>query len=340
MAMPDAYPASLPANPMELFYAYSHKDETLRDKLETHLSILKRNGIISGWHDRRISAGMGWTGEIDDHLNRVDIILLLVSADFIASDYCYDKEMMHAIERHELGEARVIPVILRPCDWEGAPFGGLQGLPKDMKPVTSWASRDEAFKHVSIGIRKAAEELRATSQKRSAADRAPESAHGGQAAKSRVRVPKASARSQRLKWRPDSGTLLQQGPHIEIVISKTPLELKEGRASDPALRELPVRALIDTGASLTLINPQIASTCKLLQTGSIRVGTVGGQGDYPIYAAAISFPGTSLPRFDAIQVVACPIISQPFFSCLIGRDILRKWLLTYDGPNGALEIRA
>ena len=155
--MPDASAAAPPDRPIEVFYAYSHKDEALRDELEKHLSTLKRSGIISGWHDRRISGGTEWEGKIDDHLNRADMILLLVSADFIASDYCYDKEMKRAIERHGRGEARVIPVVLRPCDWEGAPFAKYQGFPKDMKPVTSWTSQDEALKDVAVGIRRVAD---------------------------------------------------------------------------------------------------------------------------------------------------------------------------------------
>jgi hypothetical protein len=106
-----------PSYEVELFYAYSHKDERLRDKLETHLSILKRNRIISDWHDRKIPAGAGWTGVVDEHLDGAAIILLLVSADFIASDYCYDKEMTRAMERQELGQATLIP---RPCEWQGA----------------------------------------------------------------------------------------------------------------------------------------------------------------------------------------------------------------------------
>lgn len=114
--MTDTIVATLPSKPIEVFFAYSHKDESLRDELETHLSILRRGGVISSWHDRRISAGREWVGEIDSHLNRADIILLLVSSDFIASDYCYKKEMARAIERHDRGEARVIPVILRECD--------------------------------------------------------------------------------------------------------------------------------------------------------------------------------------------------------------------------------
>lgn len=149
-----------PAEPIEVFFSYSHKDEALRDELEKHLTILKRQGVITAWHDRGIVAGEEWEGEIDEHLNSALVILLLVSADFLASNYCYEIEMMRAMERHEAGEARVIPVILRPCAWKGADFGKLQALPKDAKPVASWSNQDEAFLDVEQGIRKAVEELR------------------------------------------------------------------------------------------------------------------------------------------------------------------------------------
>jgi hypothetical protein len=150
--------ASKPTEPIEIFYAYSHKDEHLRDELEKHLSILKRQGVIIGWHDRKISPGREWEGEIDTHLNTARIILLLISPDFIASDYCWGVEVKRAMDRHEAGEARVIPIILRSVVWEGALFGKLQALPKDAKPVTSWANRDKAFVDIAQGIRAAVEE--------------------------------------------------------------------------------------------------------------------------------------------------------------------------------------
>ena len=146
-------------NDIEVFYSYSHKDEELREQLENHLSILKRRGIIKDWHDRRIGAGKEWEGEIDEHLNTASIILLLISSDFMASDYCYDVEMSRAMERHEAKEARVIPIILRHVIWEEAPFGKLQALPRDGKPVTRWEDRDEAFTNIAEGISKAVEEL-------------------------------------------------------------------------------------------------------------------------------------------------------------------------------------
>jgi hypothetical protein len=148
-----------PPEPLELFYSYSHRDEELREQLENHLAMLKREGVISGWHDRRISAGQEWDGEINEHLSSAEIILLLVSADFLASNYCYDIEVKRVMERHEAHEARVLPVILRPCDWHSAPFGKVQALPKDAKPVTRWDDRDEAFLDIARGIRIVAEEI-------------------------------------------------------------------------------------------------------------------------------------------------------------------------------------
>ena len=152
--------APLP-EPIEVFYSYCHADEALRDKLEKHLSNLKNLGIITNWHDRKISPGREWATEIEEHLNSADVILFLISADFLASYYCYKVEMQRAIERHNAGQARVIPVILRAVECEGAPFGHIQGVPKNFVPVTSWPNQDEAFADVARGIRRAAEEMRA-----------------------------------------------------------------------------------------------------------------------------------------------------------------------------------
>lgn len=141
------------------FYSYSHEDEKLRAKLETHLKILERQGLIASWHDRRIGAGEEWKGAIDTHLEEARIILLLVSASFIASDYCWDIEMKRAIERHDCGEATVIPIILRSCDWRKAPFAKLQALPRDGKPVDEWRTLNAGFKNVAEGIRRAIGEI-------------------------------------------------------------------------------------------------------------------------------------------------------------------------------------
>ena len=139
--------------PVRLFYSYSHKDKKLRAELETHLALLKNEKIIETWYDREIPAGTEWEGQIDEHLKNANIILLLLSSDFVASKYCYEKEMKYALDRHEKGEAKVIPIFLRPFFWtKDAPFAKLQGLPTDAKPITTWTNRDEAWADAVKGI--------------------------------------------------------------------------------------------------------------------------------------------------------------------------------------------
>src|SRR5687768_4398729 len=133
---------------IHLFYSYSHVDKRFRKQLEDHLALLKRQEVIQAWHDRMIGAGQEWKGAIDQHLEESSIILLLISASFLASDYCYDVEMKRALERHEANEARVIPIILRPVDWSGAPFSKLQAIPEDARPITRWSNRDEGWTNV------------------------------------------------------------------------------------------------------------------------------------------------------------------------------------------------
>lgn len=148
--------------PVTVFYSYSHKDEELRDQLETHLKLLQRQGLVATWHDRKIMPGIDWAHEIDEQLERADLVLLLVSPDFVASDYCYSSELSRALKREQLKKARVVPVILRTTDLSGAEFMRLQALPRDAKPITKWEDRDEAWTDVARGIRKIIEELRAS----------------------------------------------------------------------------------------------------------------------------------------------------------------------------------
>ncbi len=146
-------------DPIQVFYSYAHKDEIFRRELEKHLSNLRQQGLIQEWHDRMIVAGTDWAFDIDTHLNSASIILLLISPDFMTSDYCLSIEMTRAMELHEAGEAHVIPILLRPVDWEGAPFARLQVLPTGARPIAVWEDLDEAFLNVSRGIRQAIERL-------------------------------------------------------------------------------------------------------------------------------------------------------------------------------------
>jgi CheY-like chemotaxis protein len=150
-----------PINPVEIFCAYSHEDEKLRIKLEKRLTLLKQQNLVTIWHDRIISPDKEWEDEIDAHLDTAQIILLLISPSFLGSEYSYGIEMKRALERHEQGEARVIPIILRPVYWQETPISKLQALPSDAEPITSsrWHNQDEAFLDVEKGIRKAIKEF-------------------------------------------------------------------------------------------------------------------------------------------------------------------------------------
>lgn len=147
--------------PLSAFISYSHRDEDFKDELVIHLATLKRQGKISAWQDRDIEAGAEWDSEIKQQLEAAELILLLITPRFLASDYCYDLEMQRAVERHNEGTARVIPIIVKSCDWQGTPFSKLQVVPKDAKPITKWDDQDDAFLNVVQGIRRAVESLQA-----------------------------------------------------------------------------------------------------------------------------------------------------------------------------------
>jgi eukaryotic-like serine/threonine-protein kinase len=152
--------------PVTIFYSYANEDETLRNKLEKHLSLLQRQGIITAWYDRLILPGMDWAHNISKYLNEASIILLLISSDFLASDYCYNIEMQQALERQKAGEARVIPIILRPVDWQNAPFAYLQCLPLNGKPVIEWENQDAAFLDITKSIHSAIKHLHSSSSQK------------------------------------------------------------------------------------------------------------------------------------------------------------------------------
>jgi hypothetical protein len=145
--------------PIDAFISYSHADEPLQQQLLKHLKPLEREGIIRPWWDRRMTAGTEFAKEIFTQLETASLILLLVSPDFFASDYCWDIETQKALERRLLEGTRVIPIILRPVDWRIDPLKRLVPLPKNEKPVTQWQDRDEVFLEVVQSIRGVAEEL-------------------------------------------------------------------------------------------------------------------------------------------------------------------------------------
>jgi replicative DNA helicase len=145
--------------PVKVFYSYSHSDESYRKALVTHLSILRRKGLISEWHDRKIIAGKEWASEINSNIDQSELILLLVSPDFIASDYCYGIEMERAMERHESDKSTVVPIIVRPTDWADTPFAKLQAIPTDAVPVTTWTNEDEAWLDIEKKLKESINEI-------------------------------------------------------------------------------------------------------------------------------------------------------------------------------------
>ena len=147
------------ARRLRVFCSYAHADEGLLKALHNHLATLRRVYGLSIWYDREILPGDDFSDEIDRHLATSDIVLLLISPDFLASDYCYCREMRRAINRHAAGRSRVVPIILRHCDWKATPLNRIQALPKDGKPVNTWHRRDEALLDVVKGVRRAVEEL-------------------------------------------------------------------------------------------------------------------------------------------------------------------------------------
>lgn len=149
---------------ISVFISYSHEDEMYKDKLEKHLSILKRNNIIETWHDRKIVPGQEWNKKILEELESAQIILLLVSVDFLNSNFCYDIEIKRAVERHNNGEAVLIPIILRKCDWKETSFSKIQALPKDAEPVKSFHDEDEAFFSIIEGIKTSISSLKEKKQ--------------------------------------------------------------------------------------------------------------------------------------------------------------------------------
>jgi hypothetical protein len=145
---------------LSAFISYSHEDEKLKLELDKHLNPLRRQNLIETWHDGKILAGEEWSKTISEKMKDADIILLLISIDFINSYYCYEVELEEALELHDAKKARVIPVILRTCLWNHTPFAKLQALPKEAKAVAAWTGGwDEALTNVAAGVRQVAEEM-------------------------------------------------------------------------------------------------------------------------------------------------------------------------------------
>jgi len=144
-----------------IFISYAHEDEDLKQELDKHLKVLKRSSKVDVWSDRQLVAGEEWDDSIMSELQRANIILLLISVDFNASDFIWDKELAVAMERHRDGTARVVPIIMRKCSWDGLPYAALQALPRRARPVTDYPDRDIAYTEIAEGIEQLVDQMNA-----------------------------------------------------------------------------------------------------------------------------------------------------------------------------------
>ena len=202
---------------VDIFISYSRHDEALCGALEKHLALLEHEGAIRTWHQQRVDAGTERQTEIDVRLESADLVLLLISPDFIASDDCFGREVKRALERHGEGEARVVPILLRPTDWRTAAFARLEALPSKGRPVSLWPDQDEAFVDIVQGLRSVIESLRP------AAPEYPD--------------PKTRDRSRALEQAYEKRADLEAEGHSTRAVDKTIVGLKRQLREDGHLKE-------------------------------------------------------------------------------------------------------
>jgi len=139
---------------IDAFISYSHADEKAVDRLHKHLAMLQREGEIRAWSDHKLLPGAKLDPEISGALDKSGLFLALVSPDFLASNYCYEKEFQRALQLTEAGKMRIVPIILEPCDWRASPLSQFMALPKDGKPISEWTNQNNAFLDVVTGLRR------------------------------------------------------------------------------------------------------------------------------------------------------------------------------------------
>ncbi len=143
----------------KIFISYSKTDNDLLQEFIRHLAVLKMQGLIEPWYDAAIDPGDTWSNEIKTQLYKADIIVMLLSSGFMATQEIWETEVKIALERRAQGQVRIVPVILRACDWKSTVFGQIQPLPKNGIPVFKWPDRDEAWLEVAQGIRRVIEKM-------------------------------------------------------------------------------------------------------------------------------------------------------------------------------------
>jgi CheY-like chemotaxis protein len=328
-----------------LFYSYAHEDEALRNELQDHLMILERRGVIRSWHDRAIVPGHDWSQEIDQHLRSADVVLLLISKDFIASDYIMGVELDLALQRQKSRDAVVVPILLRqvdlqPEDAQDMPFVDLlkpQGLPRDLKPVTSWTNRDEAWTDVARGLRGTVNDIRA---RRPPMPAAPAARRG-------IVIPTCAAAAESAPTTPQGGS-----PLLERVIGDFTRRIAQANTAKggAALDETEVRSqalhLIDVPDAKRVLwvddhpDTNTAETAALARL-QIEVAAVRSTDEAlaRLAEAADRGDGFDLVVSDWGRSAEGPLAGLRLMAAMRGRGHAQP-VLYYHGTNGAVQRAA
>jgi hypothetical protein len=241
---------------IKIFLSYSHKDEADKDRLVTHLTLMKRQGLIAPWDDRQILPAEEWEPSIQKYLDEAELILLLISADFLASDFCWDRELQRAMERHDRGDAKVVPVFIQPCDWKGAPFGKLQGVPKDAVPICDFKTPAHGFTEAAKTIRRLVEALQQQPQHTQA------TGHEGQTLaphwSDQLRIYGSGFAGRESELQAEGPWVAEHGPSLLVLDGLEPLQyppnhFEHGGLKDPGIRSL-LMSLANAPAGLCLIS--------------------------------------------------------------------------------------
>ncbi|MCP4655795.1 MAG: toll/interleukin-1 receptor domain-containing protein, partial [bacterium] len=235
---------------VEIFISYAHEDRDLCEQLRRQLSPLEREKRVSIWTDELISAGAEWSEEILAALERAQLVLLLVSADFLASDFCYIEEMTRALERHRAGTARVVPVILRPCEWRSTPLGELKALPRDGRPVTQWPDTDAALSDVVKGLGPVLTELSPVPDREIASGTAAPPGEDPRPSGTAARQPSPAERgdadlTRGVGWRPFRGALPTMSFEFDVFLSHNSRDKPAVRQLGEALGQRGLRVWLD-----------------------------------------------------------------------------------------------
>ena len=303
----------------KLFFSYSHKDEVLRDELEIHLSMLKRQGLIETWHDRRIGAGKEFDKAISNNLEDADVILLLVSPYFLASDYCYDIEMKRALQKHVAGQTRVIPVILHPCDWHSAPFGKLVAMPRDGKPISKYPNQHDAFLEVVNAIKLAIKEI----SPRDSAQTPQLIGESTSQINSSEKPRSSNLRIKKSYSERDKDEFLEES--FEYIAN-----FFEGSLQELEHRNIPISTKfkrIDSNhfTAIIYMNGKVVSECKIWLGG--RQGFTGGI----VYSSNTSSNDNSYNESMSLKEDGYSLFLSPMGIAMLGRKSSEKELLSQQG---------